>query len=268
MNYRKTGQFYGDTNQKLSMEGITLTDTVYTLPKVDWHYHENAYFTFILQGGLIEGNKKEVYTCASGSLLFHHWQDPHYNCKPDVFTRGFHIELNKHFSDNIFSGLTIPEGSLHIDNPEIKLLFYQLFKETKIIDSNTPLVIQTLLLQVFAEMQQNRKAATEQRPVWVNRIKELLYYNGLENQSLQELANALQIHPVHLSRQFPKYFGCTLGNYMRKIKVEKALQLFSDKTLSLTDIAMDCGFADQSHFLRCFKEFNGMTPSQYRTLLS
>jgi AraC family transcriptional regulator len=58
MQHLQTGQFFEQTNTTIHLDGITLTDTEYTLDKVDWHYHENAYFTFILQGNVIEGNKK------------------------------------------------------------------------------------------------------------------------------------------------------------------------------------------------------------------
>ncbi len=79
------GEFYGQTNATVHLEGLTLTDTVYTHDKVDWHYHQNAYFTFILQGNVMEGNKKEIFSCSAGDLLFHNWQDPHYNIKPDIY---------------------------------------------------------------------------------------------------------------------------------------------------------------------------------------
>ena len=82
-----TGQFYGHTNELLQLEGLTLTDTEYTHDYVDWHYHENAYFTFILDGLVLEGNKKETYHCSTGSLLFHNWQESHYISKPPGFTR-------------------------------------------------------------------------------------------------------------------------------------------------------------------------------------
>jgi AraC family transcriptional regulator len=51
------------------------------------------------------------------------------------------------------------------------------------------------------------------------------------------------------------------------MRIEKSLSLLPDKNLSLTEIAFDCGFADQSHFLRCFKQITGNTPSAYRKLL-
>lgn len=93
MDSLHAGQFFGLTNTNIQLGGLTLTDTEYTHPYVDWHYHENAYFTFILCGEVVEGNQKEIYHCSAGSLLFHQWQEPHYNIKPNGFTRGFHVEL-------------------------------------------------------------------------------------------------------------------------------------------------------------------------------
>ena len=58
MKHLKTGQFYGITNETIHLAGVTLTDTEYTHEKVDWHYHENAYFTFLLEGAVLEGNKR------------------------------------------------------------------------------------------------------------------------------------------------------------------------------------------------------------------
>jgi AraC-like DNA-binding protein len=56
-------------------------------------------------------------------------------------------------------------------------------------------------------------------------------------------------HPVHLSREFPKYFDTTLGDYIRATKVQRAVALLPNPGLSLTDISLECGFADQSHFI-------------------
>src|SRR5579872_7425592 len=93
MKRSKSGQFYGETNERICLKGITLTDTEYTQARVDWHFHENDYFTFILEGGMLEGNRRGVYECSPGDLLYHNWDDAHYNIKSNEFTRGFHVEL-------------------------------------------------------------------------------------------------------------------------------------------------------------------------------
>jgi AraC family transcriptional regulator len=240
----KTGRFYGQTNSTIHLDFATITDTEYTHEKVDWHYHDNAYFTFILDGKVIEGNKKEVYNCTAGSLLFHNWQDAHYNIKPKGFTRGFHIELNEGWFNNFKLYRDNLQGSFSVANPDVKFLFYKM-----------------------AEMQGDSLAVAKRMPLWVGRLKEILNDNTARKFTLSELSAMLQIHPVHLSRDFSKYFNCNLGEYIRKLRVEKAFALLPDSNLSLTDIAHTCGFADQSHFLRSFKNFNQANPTVYRKLL-
>jgi AraC family transcriptional regulator len=267
MEHLKTGQFFGQTNQSFQSNGIILTDTEYTHEYVDWHYHENAYFTFILQGNVIEGNKKETYQCSAGTLLFHNWQESHYNIKPKGFTRGFHAELDKTFFNEFISADDIPKGSSAVSDVHTKLIFYRLFRELKINDASTPLAVQSLMMQVFAAMDKSEKPRARRQPVWVKEIKEILGNKDAERLCLQQLSALLHIHPVHLSRDFSKYFGCTLGHYTRKIKVERSLHLLPDKKYSLGDISFQCGFSDQSHFLRCFKTITGVSPSYYRKLL-
>lgn len=267
MKESKKGEFYGNTQKTIHLEGITLTDTVYTHDYVDWHYHEHAYFTFILQGGVIEGNKKEVYDCPAGSLLFHNWQDPHYNIKPEGFTRGFHAELEKSWFDHMDFDASQLQGSLKINDPEVKLLMYRIFRESAMRDGSSELSVQSLLLQTLASLFRSERAAIEKKPVWVAEIRALLHDEPFEKHTLGSLASTVAIHPVHLSRDFHKYFHCGLGDYIRKIKVEKSLAMIADRKLDLTDIAFACGFADQSHFTRRFKEINGLTPSEYRKIL-
>lgn len=268
MKQLQTGEFYGQTNQTIHLDGITLTDTEYTLDKVDWHYHENAYFTFILQGNVIEGNKKEVYNCSPGSLLFHNWQDPHYNIKPEGYTRGFQIELKNIWFDTLDFNIDQLQGSMKIANVDIKFLLYKIFKETKIEDGTTTLSIQSLLLQSLSEMFRKSHLDFDKNPTWVHNIKEILFYGFSENLTLEYLSKTLNIHPVHLSRDFSKYFNCNLGDYVRKLKIEKSYALMSDKQLSLTEIAYGCGFSDQSHFNRCFKSVSGISPKNFRKIIA
>ncbi len=267
MNHLKKGEFYGQTNQTIHLDGLTLTDTVYTQPKVDWHYHEHAYFTFILEGLVIEGNKKEVYHCPAGTLLFHHWQDAHYNIKPDGFTRGFHVEIEKPWFDDLFLKGDKLQGNINLLNPALKLLMYKIFTETKIQDQTSSLSIQGVLLNMLSQMAEGDKSIGDKKPSWVSKINEILNDQFTDNLTLGFLSETLSIHPVHLSRDFSKYFNCSFGEYIRKLKVEKSLSLLSDKRKLLTEIAFECGFADQSHFTRCFKEINGMSPSSYRKIL-
>lgn len=265
MKTLSNGEFFGQTNDTLHFGGLTVTDTEYIHPYVDWHYHENAYFTFLLHGFMTEGNRKETYHCTAGSMLYHQWEDPHYNSKPDVFTRGFHIEISRDWFEEFHIPTGYTEGSFCIKDPSLKLLMYQIFKETKAGDDAIEVSVNQLLINLFGQLSR-QKELNEKRPAWVNQLDEILHENYTDKLNLTALSETLNIHPVHLSRNFARYFNCNLGEYIRKMKVDRSLLLLNTYD-SLTEVALECGFADQSHFIRCFKENIGITPMKYRQLM-
>lgn len=266
MNYLPTGQFFGETNQRLELAGLMITDTEYSYEFTDWHFHENPHFTLITRGDIRQGTKRATYECPVDTLLFHNSHEPHYNIKPPGLTRGFQVEIKDAWSQQFELKLETLPFCTKITHPSIKLLFYNVFKEAKLSDDASGLAIDALLLETFAGMQGVEANAQSSRPGWVKKIEAILHDNFAQPLSLQELATELNLHWAHLSREFPRYFHCGFGEYVRKIRVEKSLALLRNKNLSLTEIAASCGFADQSHFIRCFKEFSGITPKAFRKL--
>lgn len=260
MNKLKTGEFYGTHYQRSAFENIIITDTEYTHSKVDWHYHENPYFTYLLQGKLFESNKKESYYLEPGSLLFHNWQDAHYNIKPPEFTRGFHIELDQDWFLNFDIQTSDIEGSINLKDPVIKNLMNRVFIETKIKDQFSNLSIESSLIEIFNTIKGNKERNLK-KPAWTIKLKELLIEERTDY-SLNSLSSKLGVHPVHLSREFHRYFGTNLGNYIRLIKLNKAFLLLASNKFSMTEICYQCGFYDQSHFITNFKQIYHTTPSK------
>lgn len=84
--------------------------------------------------------------------------------------------------------------------------------------------------------------------------------------SLDDLAATGNVHPVTVSRSFPRYFGCTLGEYMRKLKIERSLAIIRSHKASLTSVVYSCGFFDQCRFTRVFSHLNGVLPSVWTFL--
>lgn len=264
MQSLEKGQFFGETNRRITLNGLTITDTVYTHEKVDWHYHQSPYFTFILQGNVLETNRKETYHCSSGKLLFHNWDDAHYNIKPPGFTRGFHIELEPSWLDQLDVNTNDIQGSFAVKNPEVTFIFYKLFKESLCPNTVSQLAVDDLLLTAITNLNSQSNIHKRTAPAWVKPLRDFLHEEAPENISLSQLAELFGIHPVHLSRYFPRFFKCTLGEYIRKLKVEKSLVLLSTEEMSLAEIALEAGFTDQSHLNRCFKENVGTTPLVFR----
>jgi len=85
--------------------------------------------------------------------------------------------------------------------------------------------------------------------------------------SLQSLAQESGYSRVHFVRMFRAATGRSPHNYLLNMRVERARELLSNPALSLIEIALDCGFSSHSHMTRVFRQFLGITPSEYRRSL-
>lgn len=122
-----------------------------------------------------------------------------------------------------------------------------------------------LLLQVYHQYLKQRKG--KKTPEWAETLKEIIQDQLDTNMtlSLQQASEELEINPAYLSREFSKYFdNLSFGDYMRKLRIEKACELIEKTTHSLTEISYLTGFSDQSHFNRIFKKVTNQSPSAYR----
>ena len=78
----------------------------------------------------------------------------------------------------------------------------------------------------------------------------------------------VELHPDYISREFSKYFdSLSFGEYIRKLRVDKAIGYLHAGRYSQAEIAYLSGFSDQSHFTRVFKQHTGMTPSSYKKIV-
>jgi AraC family transcriptional regulator len=81
------------------------------------------------------------------------------------------------------------------------------------------------------------------------------------------LARDVGVHPVHLAQAFHKSYYCTVGDYVRQLRIEYARHELVASETPIIQIALAAGFCDQSHFTRTFKRIVGVAPSQYRESL-
>ena len=124
-----------------------------------------------------------------------------------------------------------------------------------------------LLLAVFNTYLDKQNSEEIKTPKWAQELKEIIQDQIDTNLSLslKEISEGLQIHPSYVSREFSKYFSnLSFGEYIRKLRIEKAIDLLSNPDLTLSEIAYLTGFSDQSHFTRIFKAQMGKNPSDFR----
>jgi AraC family transcriptional regulator len=85
--------------------------------------------------------------------------------------------------------------------------------------------------------------------------------------SLQALAKESGYSRVHFVRMFKAATGSSPHKYLLNLKLERVRELLKNPSMSLIDIALDCGFSSHSHMSRLFHKIVGVTPSAYRRIL-
>lgn len=129
---------------------------------------------------------------------------------------------------------------------------------------NSP--FENLLHEVYNKFL-NEKKSNKKTPSWVQELKEIIQ-DQIDTQftfDLKQISNDLELNSSYLSREFSKYFeDLNFGDYIRKLRIEKAVNLIENSSYTLTEIAYMTGFSDQSHFTRIFKSHTGKNPSSYR----
>ena len=84
--------------------------------------------------------------------------------------------------------------------------------------------------------------------------------------TLNDLADVAGVHSVHLATTFRRFYGVPVAAYLRRLRVEIACRRLAQSDASIADIALQAGFADQSHLGRVLKRTMGITPGQLRAL--
>jgi AraC family transcriptional regulator len=128
----------------------------------------------------------------------------------------------------------------------------------------TPLIIECLVAELVAQIvRRARPRAAPIPPAWLRDARDHLI-ESRHPVSLRGLARERGVHVVHLARAFRQHFGLTVGDFVRRQRLMAAYRLMGQVDKSLSLIAHEAGFADQSHLTREFKQAFGTTPGYWR----
>ena len=83
--------------------------------------------------------------------------------------------------------------------------------------------------------------------------------------SLPVLAHSASLTPSSLCRAFRRHTGHTISAYLGQRRIEKALMALANTEANITQVALDCGFGDMTHFHRSFRRLVGTSPRAWRT---
>lgn len=270
MQTLQKGKFFGISTEQYQIGEITIVhSSFHNFSNCPWHYHNNAHFAFTIKGTLTETHKRKEIELSPGCLMYNHSQEQHCNSNYSESVSALQIDIEDDWFNTYDTMYSRLEGVHILESPLLKQIFFKLFNEVNAFDEASPIAIEYLLVHAIELMLSSQKTKECNKPDWVNKLTDLLRSKCSEKLTLTVVAMELNLHPVYLCQQFPLFFNCSFGEYIRKLRIEKAVQyMLKREEMSLTEISYDCGFADQSHFIRTFKNNVGVTPFNFRKYLS
>lgn len=143
----------------------------------------------------------------------------------------------------------------------------EISKELDCSDASSRLALEGLALELLACAGRAGAATGDRDANWLRTVRDLVHESTPRSVSLRELGETVERHPAHVARAFRDAYGVSVTAYARARRLEWATIAVASTDDSLARIALEAGFADQSHFTRSFRRHHGVTPGRYRRLV-
>ncbi|MBV8518932.1 MAG: helix-turn-helix transcriptional regulator [Acidobacteria bacterium] len=208
------------------------------------HAHASAHLVVVLEGAFDETCGRRTRNCDAATVILRAAEETH----ADRFlapTRYVALEVDT------------PPPSTRLGTTA---LVPRLARELRRNDSVSQALAHGVLLQILGELLHPDGAAHDAR---VREARALLASRFDEPLRISDIAAAVELHPATLTRAFRAAYGCNPIEFLLATRVQRARRAIL-RGESLADVALACGFYDQSHLSNAFRRCTGMTPRAYR----
>src|SRR5215813_4878605 len=260
------GRFFGRIAKTCEVNGFILSESRYSPgTRISRHAHLHAYLCFLLRGSYRETCGSQERFCGPRTVLFHPAGEAHSDWFLDAGGTIFRFEICDRRLQDTSTTAAWMDRPFETNGGPLAWLITRLYSEFHRMDSFSPLVLEGLVLEILGQIgrQQSYDAG---RPAWMKRVAEFLNESSPEALTVSRIAEVGGVHPGHLSRIFRHIYGCSVGEFIRALRIEYAQRELRSSEGTLAEIAVAAGYSDQSHFCRSFKIATGATPAEYRSL--
>lgn len=258
---------YGTILRTWTSDAFTIKEAQYISgAKYSLHGNEQASLLVTMGGNCVKKMRRKDFLCERSSILF----IPARALQYDVFhatTTFLAVEFASSFFSEIRRRCAAVETEMMLSGPDSITLGARLVEEFRHVDAVSALVFEGLILNILAGACRERTATLGPKPpFWLMRAMEMLHDSQSQLQDMATISREVGVHPVHLCREFRRFFKSTPGEYLRRIRVETAGRLLRGSGMPLSEVAAVSGFADQAHLSRTFRRITNFSPLQYRRL--
>lgn len=162
----------------------------------------------------------------------------------------------------------LPEFGRLSQEKRSTLLFVQLLdisrRENFRFSWRSNYALSTLLMEVSHEARTVSLLSEDAVPVRILEAAEWIRAHYDQPLSVPELAARFGYHPDYLSALFKKHTGYPILSYINRTRINASKNLLGASMIPVAQVAEACGFSDEKYFMKLFKYFEGLTPTQYR----
>lgn len=249
----------------LRLSTLTLRETLHApYSKILPHTHDAASICLTLTGQGFEFIDGTRVVAQPGCVIMRAPKLKHSNQYGAVPHRSFMIEVEEKWLETCRHFVPVFEGYRHFPRGPVPTAAMRMYRESRIKDSIAPVIVEGLMLEMLGHASRSLFKAPVRLPSWLTQARDLLHGRFNDSISLVEIANIVGVHPTHLARSFKKHYRTTVGEYVRRLRLDWATRQLSETGDSIADIASAAGFYDQSHFSHLFKQHTGFSPAEFR----
>ncbi|WP_339316625.1 AraC family transcriptional regulator [Paenibacillus sp. FSL R10-2734] len=246
------------------------------------HYHDTYEIYYLLAGERSYYINNLIYTLRKGDLIFINKNELHRTTsKGSARHERILINFEESFLQKTLANydLSFPlltarslllRPGVH-EQGAIEYILFSMLKEQEERRSQQIPYLQTLLLQLFIEMNRVQEISREpiapessEKQLKVYEIIDYLQAHYAEKLTLEQLSETFFISSTYLCRLFKQTTGFTLVEYLNYIRIKEAQRLLRNTNDKVTSIAEETGFDSIAHFGRVFKQIAKCSPLQYR----
>jgi AraC family transcriptional regulator len=263
------GVFFGNAYRTVRTASFQFAELEATVPErqVPRHTHETAHFILVLCGVYSTEARNQNGPCSSATLIFNPADTTHRDCF--LSRKGRFLSITPGLDESRLLDRDSPVARVmaggSVRSPDSKLIMEAIEREFERDRHPSGVVLECLGLELIGQLARLKGGIGSQRiPDWLLRTKEMIEDCAGSELAIADLAATAAVHPVYLARAFRKHFGTSPGEYIRRRRVLRVQRLLADTQLPLAEVALQCGFSDQSRMTHAFTNDFGIPPGQYR----
>jgi AraC family transcriptional regulator len=225
------------------------------------HAHDKANITLVIRGEIKETVAHQTIQASSFSVVVKPAGTVHANCFGAQGAHTFLVEtpFDQHIKLNQWRWF---------HGGEIAAMALRVYRDFRCRRCGPDSCLHTGLIDLVSLIASHlERPPSKKFPAWIDRVRDRIHDMFPDCVSVVDLAEDVQVHPVYLARVFRARFGCTITEYMHRLRVSEAAHHLASSQQTLARVAYDAGFADQPHLCRIFKRQTRLTPGEFRRLV-